>query len=1009
MNQLALYIDSIPVRLDDDQSIKIEWISPVWNPESNGLFAYNFLLSCEANRELFGNIDELHGQSIYERLHEKPFSLYVKGLPFCTGKVEVEAEVEIEEGHIPIALVSNGQELSKLIDGMNCQDVPVKDKIPVGTVFDHLECALQYELEGDYSDTNAFIRFVTHVEERNGHTYPITYSEMEEDFDIAIPENVFAINRHSMSGREQDFEHMVSDINVSLPYPAAKFCNVRTCIQRRVKDEESNSWKSVRQYDVFDPVLDEENALQPTEEDIETARNSRIPLYGTCFYVPYFFDCLFQHINVYVKSNRLTDMDDYNRLAFFTTQCNYDKGTARVVFRSQERFAERYGLEIKEVASAIRETHLQYVAVGNTVYANSKNFPNKDVKEVMESIQNAFCARFDYSSDEQAIEMYYVKDILEDNQQHDLNIEVSEVHKGENLVRGFRLRYGGDDGDTSYNYQDFFKSQLQSYKYISASVNDDTCYIDPTTGNAYRTKINEEAEDVDELYPALVEVGQYNAAEDGDCTDSDYVEELTIGFAPAIVNAVVFSEDDDESKSSGRTANRTSSQREREESHSTTRYAVLIAEEINGLEEKTVPVKYLTTYGPKRTIDGNVFYDTMTYRCSYTFKARYSYREAYLKKLDEAYSARDGRSYDANGNREQTSQRTINKYTTFFTPYEDSPFQNYDAGFTLGIMRGPGNAGGVEIFDTNYDGEGNSKWNTVPKDYAFHIDTLDYEGSVFDYNGTEESIGGELENRFSLKLRAEKQTPAGIYHQRTMHTVESQSDAIDLLNTYFSDGNITTHTGEHQTFYNEMLLAGWSMSEYSGQRTFATLLTTRDKKNRERRLLITPIISSTLVLTPAELEDYVNEHIRYAEDFLAADTQGLIIRVDADFIDAATYIQLANIAYGITDVSEVSGRSRRVTNIAIAQKIESDYYPVEPTIAAYRGLMDKFYSAYSYWIRHRNTAFITGHMEIADLINIDFKKKYKINDLVGLINRILFSLDNKKGLSDVNIELYYIS
>ena len=169
--------------------------------------------------------------------------------------------------------------------------------------------------------------------------------------------------------------------------------------------------------------------------------------------MPYFFDCLFQHINVYVKSNRLTDMDDYNRLAFFTTQCNYDKGTARVVFRSQERFAERYGLEIKEVASAIRETHLQYVAVGNTVYANSKNFPNKDVKEVMESIQNAFCARFDYSSDEQAIEMYYVKDILEDNQQHDLNIEVSEVHKGENLVRGFRLRYGGDDGDTSYNYQ----------------------------------------------------------------------------------------------------------------------------------------------------------------------------------------------------------------------------------------------------------------------------------------------------------------------------------------------------------------------------------------------------------------------------------------------------------------------------------------------------------------------------------------------------------------------------
>ena len=1003
MNQLALYIDSVPVNLDDDTSLKVEWTSPVWNPSSNGIFSYNFRLNCETNRQLLGSVDELHGQSVYERLHDKPFSLFVKGLPFCTGKVEVDTEVEIEEGYVPIAIVSNGQELAKLIEDLNCQDVPVKDKIPVGTVFDHLSCALKYELEGDYSDTDSFIRFVTRTIEDGHHRQ---FSEMEEDFDIDIPENVFAINRHSMSGRELDFDNMVSDINVALPYPAAKFCNVRTCIQRRVKDEETNSWKTVRQYDVFDPVLDEENALQPTEEDTETARNSRIPLYGTCFYVPYFFDCLFQHLNVYVKSNQLTEMDDFNRLAFFTTQCNYDKGAAKVVFRSQEKFAERFGLEIKEQATTISEANLQYVAVGNTVYANSKNFPNKDVKDVIESIQNAFCARFDYASNEQAIEMYYVKDVLENNQQYDLNIEVNDVHKGENLVKGVRLRYSGDDGDTSYNYHDFFKAQLSSYRYISASVNDDTCYIDATTGNAYRTKINEEAEDVDELYPALVEVGQYNAAEDGDCTNSDYVEEVEIGFSPVIVNAVVFSENADESRSSA--SNRTSSQRDRETDNSTTRYAVLIAEEINGLEEKTVPVKYLTTYGPKVSIDGRLSYHTMVYRCSYTFKARYSYREAYLKKVEESYDARDGRSYDANGNREQYSQRAIDKYTTFFTPYEDSPFQSYDAGFKLGIMRGPGNAGGVELFDTNYDGEGNSKWNTVPKDYAFHSDTLDYEGSVFDYNGTEESIGGELGKRFSLKLRAEKKTPVGIYHQRTVYTVESQSEALELLNTYFSDGNITTHTGVHQTSYNEMLLAGWALTEYSGQRTFATLVTTRDARNRERRLLVTPVISVSTVLTPTELEEYINGHIRYADDFLAADTQGLIIRVDADFIDAATYIQLANIAYGITDVSEVSGRSRRVTNITVAQKVTADYFPVDPTIAAYRGLMDRFYTAYSFWLRNRKTAFIKGHMEIADLINIDFKKKYKINDLVGFINRILFLLDNKKGLSDVDIELYYI-
>ena len=87
---------------------------------------------------------------------------------------------------------------------------------------------------------------------------------------------------------------------------------------------------------------------------------------------------------------------------------------------------------------------------------------------------------------------------------------------------------------------------------------------------------------------------------------------------------------------------------------------------------------------------------------------------------------------------------------------QEPPLRKYDAGYTLGIMRGPGDESKLEIVNNDYDGEGNSSWVQTVGNYAFTSDSCDNYGRFFDYNGTEEG-GADQNGRFSLKLIPEKE------------------------------------------------------------------------------------------------------------------------------------------------------------------------------------------------------------------------------------------------------------
>lgn len=72
-----------------------------------------------------------------------------------------------------------------------------------------------------------------------------------------------------------------------------------------------------------------------------------------------------------------------------------------------------------------------------------------------------------------------------------------------------------------------------------------------------------------------------------------------------------------------------------------------------------------------------------------------------------------------------------------------------------------------------------------------------------------------------------------------------------------------------------------------------------------------------------------------------------------------------------------------------------------------RGLVPKFLSEYMHFLANRKLIRIIARMTVAQLVNIDWSRKYRIGEYIGFINKLSFDIDNN-GLSEVEIELYMI-
>lgn len=116
-----------------------------------------------------------------------------------------------------------------------------------------------------------------------------------------------------------------------------------------------------------------------------------------------------------------------------------------------------------------------------------------------------------------------------------------------------------------------------------------------------------------------------------------------------------------------------------------------------------------------------------------------------------------------------------------------------------------------------------------------------------------------------------------------------------------------------------------------------------------------------------------------------------------------------------------TGDGERISLKLRAEKLNPYFDPKQPESAANprylhidnpdlqgRGLCDKFYKEYSYWVRNARIVKRTVRMTLAQLLSIDKTKRVKVGDVTGFIRKMQYSISQETGLGNVVMEIMYI-
>ena len=383
--------------------------------------------------------------------------------------------------------------------------------------------------------------------------------------------------------------------------------------------------------------------------------------------------------------------------------------------------------DVQSVDFEARISKISYTAKVVSMYANSDNFPEASVKDVIDSLEASFGIRFVYDYERRHVKAYFIRDVFHTTTAPvKIQGKILSVTPLTDLTSGVRMKYNNEgtdkeqrqnvkqgirDYDTDYDYIDYPEKRVVvglDYDEIKRQVksNNMYVYVDMNTGNAYRIKVDSETLGK----PVLFEVGQFKGIEVGDCSkeNEDHVVEYVSNFVPVPFNRVSAYLEQAEANCS--------------KDGGTDGHGYYVFEGGDSIGDFNKNLK--PTYSA--FADVQMEHEFIQHRVDNVLDNQFV--EVVCSEVLELVESYDPTQTD-DGN---------------------SPLQEYDWGLAVAFMRGGGANMTIQHYDYNFDGFTNSKWKTTAGDYQMSSDSMTVEGEDYDYNG---DGGGE---RLSLKIRAWK-------------------------------------------------------------------------------------------------------------------------------------------------------------------------------------------------------------------------------------------------------------
>lgn len=793
-SHLAIKVDGKDMTLRPNQTLDFELANPLFNDTE--MFSLPFNPPFEKNRHLMKNIDDISSDVSPMALENLPAIVYGDGLPLHSGVTVVQEGEEIDGG-MSINIDASKMSFDDLIGDLQCQDVPLKDRIQIGEKIGniHVEVSYDYQVNihfrsgkkdewSNYSYGNDTVEGDFNPQAL-GFSYPgicaleQTPSGQHEQYAEQKTEKKYPDGHVVKVPKEVNNYANSTFINVTDAYGensdhwgsgGAKYCNARICYLHKGLNEDGTSSDDVIKQKDIDPNCEQYESKYPY-----WVLDADRPQSGICFYVLYFLDCLFAHLGVAFDKSALLAVEDLKHLCFFTTHCRYDSEPmtdAGHTFNSVDDAnawldsrgcGGKFGVgdpEPKQIQEfdykkvmpyGTTEEHVEVgkgsvqsitvtATLGNInfscnvckMWANSYNFPEESVKTILDSLEASFGIRFHYDYEKNKVTAYLLRDVFRRVNPNGTRVPivkfngtVNSVHKLTEKITGVRMKYSAEgtakeqeqyirrkksDYDTDYDYREYPEGRTvinETYIDIAkqASATNTKVYVDLTTGDAYRYKVNGET-----IADArLFEVGQFHGIELGDCSAAaekrGTIREYVSDFQPMAFNDV-----------------------------------------------NTVSVLGLNKERTATDGQGNTYIVSNIKNSGQPMLVAYIDED--MKHEFVEYKINNVLSNDLVDLYLQEHLQLVESYDPSNTSDGNSPLQELEWGLSIAMMRGGGTNMTVQNYDHGYDGFSNDRWRTVSGEYALTSDTMDQIGNEFDYNGVGEGIGdGE---RFSLKIAAYK-------------------------------------------------------------------------------------------------------------------------------------------------------------------------------------------------------------------------------------------------------------
>lgn len=655
-------------------------------------------------------------------------------------------------------------------------------------------------------------------------------------------------------------------------------------------------------------------------------------------------------------------------------------------------------------------------------------FPDVDISEAIEALESGFGMRLLFSDNYKRVRIVLLRNLFRSEDVQDIACEVVSNTKQENCIRGFRMTYG-ESTDTAFYYKgfndmlphkavlwpdntddhDYSKWDLNAeYKKIMHKVSafNITCYVTPVNGNAYGIKVDKDAKRYEDMHPSLFEYAGFMDAMDGDCTGEDNtIEEISVGFKPAIMNDVNWEEEHSGGSSKQIFAlfvgEEMQPRRPNIKEDNTDYNDSDALYDVDGkLYAKDKDGKYV--YGDMMSEDGIVKPGEFAIASDMYLEAKGLSARIVANVWGWATSSQSGSrvkaaitwpvsDIDIKGHINEGYRLYLQDN---YSPNDEgvAPVEKHDWGLTLGIMRGSGDDAGVRYEDDPDDWEGNDAWEIEPgSSVTAHPDMCDNYGNEWDYNGQQEDIG-LTEGRISLKLRAEKPNPK--FSKEIPNVVATSADAAKAINVIYTTAN-SNLLARPEVDRADLRSAGWNCPGSGKETVYSNIYSIRFGDGETREILLTPIKQGGSVMTTTQMERYVETfENRPLAEIMSRDVEHLVLDVNTSESRAIMLSRLAAVYYG---------ESSKPIDMEPLRYLEI----TTPRLRR-RGLCDQFYKEYSYWVRNARIAKIQARMELAQLQTIDKTKRVRVGDIYGFIRKIQYTVSQKTGLGMVTMEIMYL-